>query len=101
MRPRQPSNERTCFQEASDYHQATDEPRYINYDKSARLGRFVAEIMWTLADRPVKLLVLVVMMAACGPLPSAEPPHGPDDPVEPPPTAQPRPVTAPPAHRRQ
>jgi hypothetical protein len=41
-----------------DYHQATDEPRYISYDKSARIGRFVAEIMWTLADRPVKLTVL-------------------------------------------
>jgi hypothetical protein len=41
-----------------DYHQATDEPRYINYDKSARVGRFVAEIMGALANRSVKLTVL-------------------------------------------
>jgi hypothetical protein len=30
-----------------DYHMATDEPQYIDYDKSARVGRFVHEIMLT------------------------------------------------------
>jgi hypothetical protein len=39
-----------------DYHQVTDEPQYIDYDHSARLGRFVYDIMWAIAvrkDRPV------------------------------------------------
>ena len=38
-----------------DYHQVTDEPQYIDYEHSARLGRFVYDIMWALAvrkDRP-------------------------------------------------
>jgi hypothetical protein len=38
-----------------DYHQATDEPQYIEYDHSARIGRFLYDIMWALAvrkDRP-------------------------------------------------
>ena len=39
-----------------DYHQVTDEPQYIDYDHSARLGRFVYDIMWAIAvrkDKPV------------------------------------------------
>jgi hypothetical protein len=41
-----------------DYHQATDEPQYVDYDKSARVGRFVHEIMLTVAERPTRLTVL-------------------------------------------
>lgn len=41
-----------------DYHQATDEPQYIDYEKSARVGRFVHEIMSTVANRPTRLAVL-------------------------------------------
>jgi hypothetical protein len=41
-----------------DYHQATDEPQYIDYDHSARVGRFVHEIMSTVANRPTRLRVL-------------------------------------------
>jgi hypothetical protein len=39
-----------------DYHQVTDEPQYIDYEHSARLGRFVFDVMWAVAvrkDRPV------------------------------------------------
>ena len=38
-----------------DYHQATDEPQYIDYDHAAKLGRFVHDVMWAIAvrtDRP-------------------------------------------------
>jgi Zn-dependent M28 family amino/carboxypeptidase len=41
-----------------DYHQATDEPQYIDYDHSARVGRFVHEIMSAVANRPTRLRVL-------------------------------------------
>jgi hypothetical protein len=34
-----------------DYHQVTDEPQYIDFDHSARLGRFVHAIMLAVADR--------------------------------------------------
>ena len=37
-----------------DYHQVTDEPQYIDYDHSARLGRFVYDIMWAIAVRKDK-----------------------------------------------
>jgi hypothetical protein len=40
---------------APDYHIATDEPQYVDYDHSARIGRFIHDIMWALAvrkDRP-------------------------------------------------
>ena len=40
---------------SQDYHQVTDEPQYIDYDHSARLGRFVYDVMWAIAvrkDRP-------------------------------------------------
>jgi hypothetical protein len=41
---------------SADYHQVTDEPQYIDFDHSARLGRFVHAIMFAIAtrkDRPV------------------------------------------------
>jgi hypothetical protein len=41
-----------------DYHQPTDEPQYINYDQSARVGRFVHEIVSTVANRPGRLAIL-------------------------------------------
>jgi hypothetical protein len=41
-----------------DYHQATDEPQYIDYEKSARVGRFVHEIMASVASRTPRLAVL-------------------------------------------
>jgi len=43
---------------ARDYHQATDEPQYIDYDHGARLGRFVHDIALAVADRPTKLAIL-------------------------------------------
>jgi hypothetical protein len=36
---------------AQDYHQATDEPQYIDYDHAARVGRFLHDVMAALADR--------------------------------------------------
>lgn len=39
---------------AVDYHQHSDEPRYIDYDHSARLGRFVFSVMSAVANRPNK-----------------------------------------------
>jgi hypothetical protein len=36
---------------APDYHQVTDEPQYIEYDHSARIGRFLFDIMWAIAQR--------------------------------------------------
>jgi Zn-dependent M28 family amino/carboxypeptidase len=41
-----------------DYHQATDEPQYIDYEKSARVGRFVHEIMSAAANRATRLALL-------------------------------------------
>jgi hypothetical protein len=38
-----------------DYHQPTDDPQYIDYDHSARLGRFIHDVMMAIAmrrDRP-------------------------------------------------
>jgi Zn-dependent M28 family amino/carboxypeptidase len=38
-----------------DYHQATDEPQYADYEHMGRVGRFVHDIMWAIAvrkDRP-------------------------------------------------
>jgi hypothetical protein len=37
---------------ALDYHQATDEPRYADYDHMARTGNFIHDIMWAIAQRP-------------------------------------------------
>jgi hypothetical protein len=36
---------------AQDYHMASDEPQYIDYDHAARLGRFVHDIMLAIANR--------------------------------------------------
>jgi hypothetical protein len=39
-----------------DYHQPTDEPQYVDYEHSARLGRWIHDIMTAIAnrrDRPV------------------------------------------------
>lgn len=36
---------------AQDYHQLTDEPQYISYDHSARLGRFIHDVMMAIATR--------------------------------------------------
>jgi hypothetical protein len=36
---------------SQDYHQATDEPRYVDYEHSARVGRFVHDIMLAIAQR--------------------------------------------------
>jgi hypothetical protein len=41
-----------------DYHMPTDEPQYLDYEHSARVGRFVHEIMSAVADRPTRLAVL-------------------------------------------
>ncbi len=41
-----------------DYHQPTDEPQYIDYEKSGRIGRFVHEIMSTIANRAERPAVL-------------------------------------------
>ncbi len=40
---------------AQDYHQLTDESRYIDYDHSARLARFIHDVMFAISvrkDRP-------------------------------------------------
>jgi hypothetical protein len=39
---------------ALDYHQHTDEPQYIDYDHTARLGRFVHDVMLAVANRKDK-----------------------------------------------
>ena len=40
-----------------DYHQATDEPQYIDYDHSARLGRWLHEVMSAIANRRDRPLI--------------------------------------------
>lgn len=42
---------------AQDYHQVTDEPQYIEYDHSARLGRFIYDVMYAIALRPTRLKI--------------------------------------------
>ncbi len=37
---------------AVDYHQQSDEPQYIDYDHSARLGNFIHQVMTAVANRP-------------------------------------------------
>jgi hypothetical protein len=39
---------------AQDYHQATDEPRYADYDHMAKIGNFIHDIMWAIAQRPTR-----------------------------------------------
>lgn len=55
---------------AVDYHQATDEPQYIDYDHGAKIGRFVHDIAEAIANRPIRLTVLPPeqrdMSARCG-----------------------------------
>ena len=41
-----------------DYHMPTDEPQYIDYEHSARVGRFVHEIMSAVANRATRLAIL-------------------------------------------
>lgn len=36
---------------SADYHQVTDEPQYVDFDHSARLGRFIHAIMTAVANR--------------------------------------------------
>lgn len=43
---------------ARDYHQLTDEPQYIDYEHGARLGRFIHDILLTVANRPHRLAIL-------------------------------------------
>ncbi|MEO5567247.1 MAG: M28 family peptidase [Gemmatimonadaceae bacterium] len=42
---------------SADYHQVTDEPQYIDYDHSARLGRFIHAIMTAVANRDKRPVV--------------------------------------------
>jgi hypothetical protein len=39
---------------AQDYHMATDEPQYADYDHMARIGRFIHDVMWAVANRKDK-----------------------------------------------
>ncbi|MDB4877905.1 MAG: peptidase [Gemmatimonadetes bacterium] len=39
---------------AQDYHQATDEPQYIEYEHAARVGRFIHDVMLAVANRKDK-----------------------------------------------
>ena len=39
---------------ALDYHMQTDEPQYIDYDHSARLGRFIHDVMMAVSERKTK-----------------------------------------------
>ena len=39
---------------AYDYHQQTDEPRYADYDHMAKIGHFIHDIMWAVANRQNK-----------------------------------------------
>ncbi|HWH53214.1 MAG TPA: M28 family peptidase, partial [Gemmatimonadaceae bacterium] len=36
---------------AEDYHQATDEPQYADYDHMAKIGGFVHDIAWAISQR--------------------------------------------------
>ena len=42
---------------AQDYHQATDEPQYIEYEHAARVGRFIHDIMAAIANRRDRLAI--------------------------------------------
>ncbi len=54
---------------AVDYHQLTDEPPYVDYEHSARLGRFVHQVMTAVADRPERPAISGPdpTMPSCGP----------------------------------
>jgi hypothetical protein len=40
-----------------DYHQLTDEPQYIAYEKMARFGRYVVDLVRAVADLDHRVLV--------------------------------------------
>jgi hypothetical protein len=40
-----------------DYHQVTDEPQYIDYQKLASVSSLVADIAASVANRPDRLVV--------------------------------------------
>jgi hypothetical protein len=42
---------------AQDYHQATDEPQYVDYEHSARVGRFIHDVMHAIAQQPDRLAI--------------------------------------------
>jgi Zn-dependent M28 family amino/carboxypeptidase len=42
---------------AQDYHQATDEPQYIEYEHAARVGRFIHDVMMAIANRKDRLVI--------------------------------------------
>lgn len=42
---------------AQDYHQATDEPQYVDYEHSARVARFIGDVMLAIAQRPTRLAI--------------------------------------------
>jgi hypothetical protein len=42
---------------AQDYHQATDEPQYIEYEHAALVGRFVHDVMMAIANRKDRLAI--------------------------------------------
>jgi hypothetical protein len=42
---------------AQDYHQATDEPQYIEYEHAARVGRFIHDVMMAIANRKDRLAI--------------------------------------------
>jgi hypothetical protein len=41
----------------ADYHQVTDEPQYIDYDRMARVSRFVAELAGSIANLDHRVVV--------------------------------------------
>jgi hypothetical protein len=41
----------------SDYHQLTDEPQYIDYDKLARVSQFIAAVAESIGNRDARLVV--------------------------------------------
>jgi hypothetical protein len=43
---------------ARDYHQPTDEPQYIDYVHSARVGQFVHDVMLAVANRVDRPLIV-------------------------------------------
>jgi Zn-dependent M28 family amino/carboxypeptidase len=42
---------------AQDYHQATDEPQYADYDHMARIGRFLHDVMMAIATKKDRLAI--------------------------------------------
>ncbi|MBI1810213.1 MAG: M28 family peptidase [Gemmatimonadetes bacterium] len=42
---------------AQDYHMATDEPQYIDYEHAARVGRFIHDVMLAISNRKDRLAI--------------------------------------------